>query len=177
MKWFTIPKLLPVSNPEISLHTFKFRRAGLPFCISFGEFFFSPFTVFYFYSPIFINQVYFMELLQPSMDASRRLQIIYYTGCGPLELYVGFEMMQPTRGLSQTPRPRKTTPPSICRHHLANVCHMQEECKELHTIQKVSMSIMDTFNVDCFCAKCFKINGTRRSLLQCMCAFHISMRS
>jgi hypothetical protein len=111
-----------------------------------------------------------MELLQPSMDASRRLPIIYHTGCGPLELYVGFEMMQPTRGLSQMSRSIKTTPLIVCRHHLANVCHMQEECKELHTIQKVSMSIMGTFDVDCFCARCFKIKGTRRSLLQCMWA-------
>jgi hypothetical protein len=113
-----------------------------------------------------------MELLQPSMDASRRLQIIYHTGCGPLKLYASFEMMQPTLGLSQISRSRKTTPLSVCRHHIANVCHMQEECKELHTIQAVSGQIMDTFDVDCFCARCFKINGTRISWLQCMRACH-----
>jgi hypothetical protein len=115
----------------------------------------------------------FMDLLQPSMDTSRRLQVVYHTGCGPLRLYVGFEMIQPTEGLSQIlppSKPSRKNTPSICRHHLANVCHMQEMCKELHTIQEVSISMMHAFDVDCFCAQCFRINGTRRSLLQCM--FH-----
>jgi hypothetical protein len=114
-----------------------------------------------------------MEFLQPSMDASRRLQIIYFTGCGSLTLYVSLEMMQPTVGLvrmlcRQKHKQRQGGAWSVCRHDLAGVCHMQERCQELHTVPKVSRSLTQAFEVDCFCGHCFKVDGTMRSLLQCM---------